>query len=689
MKTTYVFLSMIALAAAFGPSIARAETGGTDVGGGGEVVIVDGRPSLRDLVDNTVCTWVTGNSFKATLTYFPTVMQALEQTHWYFAASLPNELSKLTFCLTEGDLRQVDTEDQDGLTIYYLPGETRQVAVRINDRVYLDTKLFGALDERNQAYLVVHETMHTYIALNASQRNSKLRSMVRTIEKNVSSPLSKKDFGLQLAMNLVDIVPTTETLDASMSAVKGALDSSLSLRARIIHAYNITDEAWSGLRESDSNIISTLRKTVDTELVTAIQDGDVESVRTLIAQIGPNIIYYFPRIKKQGDTLLTTAIKAQHAAMIDLILAQSFFENQIDVEAVQETIMRNDQLNLEKILATKGALVRFDDFDGWFLFTAIKFDKLAVRDSLLARGAKLNIWQILELNKPEMVQLISKDRAQFLRDAGLTPLMAAARDGNLTMVNALLALTWGNVNNEINSVNAVDKAGKTPLHYAISNGQTRIALRLLRAGANVNKADEYGTTALIAASKKGNEKLVQAFLKVRGVKVNLRDENGESALSAAAEAGAGEIVERLVDAGADPALKASRRHSIFTKWTGGSNENYPGYPDTTLKSDLTRTKEITVLMFAAMGGNLRALNAVLSVSDLKAINATATEIGQPSYSHYDTELRKWTALQFAVFSDHLEVVRRLLSLKGIDTKGTIELAKSKDMIALLKGKKRK
>jgi hypothetical protein len=44
---------------------------GPGVSGGGESVDLNGHPVLRDLIDNTVCTWIDGKSFISDLSYYP------------------------------------------------------------------------------------------------------------------------------------------------------------------------------------------------------------------------------------------------------------------------------------------------------------------------------------------------------------------------------------------------------------------------------------------------------------------------------------------------------------------------------------------------------------------------------------------------------------------------------------------
>jgi hypothetical protein len=78
---------------------------------------------------------------------------------------------------------------------------------------------------------------------------------------------------------------------------------------------------------------------------------------------------------------------------------------------------------------------------------------------------------------------------------------------------------------------------------------------LLTAGADVNSRHEYGFTALFCASHKGNKDAVKLLLAQPGIKLDeTNDSVGNTALMAAAEHGHAEIVEMLLQAGANVSI---------------------------------------------------------------------------------------------------------------------------------------
>ena len=62
-------------------------------------------------------------------------------------------------------------------------------------------------------------------------------------------------------------------------------------------------------------------------------------------------------------------------------------------------------------------------------------------------------------------------------------------------------------------VNAADKFGYTPFHYAAKEGQVEVINVLLKAGANPYAADKNGRTPLHYAAWKGHVKAAKVLLK--------------------------------------------------------------------------------------------------------------------------------------------------------------------------------
>ena len=133
----------------------------------------------------------------------------------------------------------------------------------------------------------------------------------------------------------------------------------------------------------------------------------------------------------------------------------------------------------------------------------------------------------------------------------------AAADGEQQTVERLLGAGM--------DVNARDEYGQTALFAATVERRYALALMLLERGANPSLARDTGRTPLLAAVKRGfdtnfyerepdSQKLVSALLE-RGADVNARDEDGVTPLEEAARIGDADTVRALAARGADLGTK--------------------------------------------------------------------------------------------------------------------------------------
>jgi hypothetical protein len=103
-------------------------------------------------------------------------------------------------------------------------------------------------------------------------------------------------------------------------------------------------------------------------------------------------------------------------------------------------------------------------------------------------------------------------------------------------------------------INWGDEFGFTALMKASIKGNSEIVERLIVAGAYINAKNKNGNTALYSAALNGHPEIIKLLLKA-GANVNLKDKFGQTALMKASERGEVQIVKALLAAGADPSIR--------------------------------------------------------------------------------------------------------------------------------------
>jgi ankyrin repeat protein len=130
-------------------------------------------------------------------------------------------------------------------------------------------------------------------------------------------------------------------------------------------------------------------------------------------------------------------------------------------------------------------------------------------------------------------------------DFGGTALMYASTLGDLAAVDLLLERGA--------RVDAVSTNGWTAVTLAAVKGRAAVLSRLLDAGADANAADIYGWTPLMRAVQGGRSETVRVLLESDATDLRARNDNGATALHYAALGGHVDMVQWLLDRGADPA----------------------------------------------------------------------------------------------------------------------------------------
>lgn len=103
----------------------------------------------------------------------------------------------------------------------------------------------------------------------------------------------------------------------------------------------------------------------------------------------------------------------------------------------------------------------------------------------------------------------------------------------------------------------LDRAGRSPLHYAAAAGDTGEVARLIRDEADVNLRDNNGYTPLHFAAQDQRPQAANLLLEM-GARIEEKDEHGNTPLWTAVfyiRRGNGEVIRLLRQWGADPFAK--------------------------------------------------------------------------------------------------------------------------------------
>ena len=107
-----------------------------------------------------------------------------------------------------------------------------------------------------------------------------------------------------------------------------------------------------------------------------------------------------------------------------------------------------------------------------------------------------------------------------------------------------------------------DTQGWTALHCAAEQGHSEVLTALLRAGADINHQAYAGQTSLQLATRRG-QLPVDNLLLASGAKPNAQAFDGCTPLHAAVQMANADIVARLIKSGADPTIRAHNNPNAY------------------------------------------------------------------------------------------------------------------------------
>jgi ankyrin repeat protein len=195
------------------------------------------------------------------------------------------------------------------------------------------------------------------------------------------------------------------------------------------------------------------------------------------------------------------------------------------------------------------------------------------------------------------------------------------------------ALHWASYRDDLESVqvllraganvNAANDLGATPLWLAAVNGSAPVVKALLQAGANPNLALLLGETPLMAASRTGNADVVEQLL-VKGARPNVRAARGQTALMWAVAQRHPDAVKVLLAHGAD----VHARSEVWNQMMAVPPHGVPLY------NKVIPHGGDTALLFAARSGDLASARHLVAaganVNDADAWGVSATVLAAHS-----------------------------------------------------------
>lgn len=178
-------------------------------------------------------------------------------------------------------------------------------------------------------------------------------------------------------------------------------------------------------------------------------------------------------------------------------------------------------------------------------FRSVNVDDAGTVKSLLARGFDPNtpdesgqvaLYLALRNESTKVVAVLIDHpglKVDAANAADETPLMMAALRGQLDSTQKLLARGA-----------TVNRGGWTPLHYAASGPESKVVALLLERGAAVDAPSPNRTTALMMASRYGNDDSVK-LLRARGADLRVRNDVGLNAADFARLGGRDKLAQEL------------------------------------------------------------------------------------------------------------------------------------------------
>jgi uncharacterized protein len=291
-------------------------------------------------------------------------------------------------------------------------------------------------------------------------------------------------------------------------------------------------------------------------LVEAVQNKDAAAAAALLHQ-HPDV----NAAQGDGATALHWAAHWDDLATADLLLragANVNAANDLGVTPLALACLNRSTAMVDRLL-TAGANVNAASMTGeTVLMTAARTGNPEIVKALLARGANVNT-QDLSRGQTALMWAVAEQHSDIVK-----ALIDAGADVNARTRVSELLVNEGDADRGKNTkpvVEMIKKGGSTPLLFAARVGDLASARLLIAAGAKANDAAPDGNSALVLAAHSG-QGAVAEFLLDKDANPNAAGA-GYTALHAAVLRGDGSLVKALLAHGANPNPRLTKGTPIF------------------------------------------------------------------------------------------------------------------------------
>ena len=162
-----------------------------------------------------------------------------------------------------------------------------------------------------------------------------------------------------------------------------------------------------------------------------------------------------------------------------------------------------------------------------------------------------------------------------------------------------------------------DDMGRSPLHWSCRSGALAVVKILVAAGAGVCGRCNFGNTCLILAAHHGHTETVRYLVGLPQVDLSHKAEDGYTSLLAAVEQSGADVVEVLIDAGADIEAKLTDGRSPLLKASQcGNLQVVKVLVKAGADVCVTDNKGATCLMLAAHYGHTETVRTLLCMPEV-------------------------------------------------------------------------